>query len=82
VGWDIQPSTFNFNKVPKKYSVSYYSRGSSNPSGRVWFKAEVVSVEVLVKVVGTTLEKASLIRQSMRVEAKRILHMYSGVGTL
>ena len=82
VGWDIQPSTFDFSKVTKKYAVSCYSLGCSSPSGNVWLKYETVAVGILVKVLGTTLDKASLIRASMRVEVERILHMYSKVGPL
>jgi hypothetical protein len=82
VGWDIQPSSFDFKNLTKKYAVSCYSLGCSGPNGKVWLKYEVVAVDVLVKVLGTTLDKASLIRGSMRVEVERILYMYSQVAPL
>jgi hypothetical protein len=82
VGYDIQPSTFDFKNLTKKYAVSCYSLGSSSPSGNMWLKTEVVAVDILVKVLGTTFDKASLVRESMRVEVERILHMYSKVGPL
>ena len=81
-GYDIQPSTFDFNKLLRKYAISCYSLGCSSPSGNLWLKSEVVAVDILVKVLGTTLDKASLFRASMRVEVERILHMYSKVGPL
>lgn len=37
-GWDIQPSTFDFMKMPKKYAVTCYNIGSLNPSQRLWLK--------------------------------------------
>lgn len=81
-GWDIQPSTHDFSKLTKKYAVSCYSSGNSSPTGNLWLKCEVVAVDILVKVLGTTLDKASLIRESMRVEVERILYMYSKVAPL
>jgi hypothetical protein len=81
-GWDIQPSSFDFKNMPKKYAVTCYSLGSTSPNGKVWLKYETVAVEILVKVLGSTLDKASLIRERMRVEVERILYMYSRVGPL
>ena len=80
VGYDIQPSTFDFSKLLRKCAISCYSLGCSSPSGNLWLKTEVVAVDILVKVLGTTLDKASLIRESMRVEVERILHMYSKIA--
>ncbi len=79
-GWYMQPSAHDFMKLPKKYAVSCYSVGTANPSSRVWLKVEVVAVEVLVKSVGMTLEKAVRLREAMRVEVERILNMYSAVA--
>ena len=82
VGWDIQPSTFDFRNLTKKYAVSCYSLGCTSPNGKVWLKYETVAVDTLVKVLGSTLDIASVIRESMRVEVERILYMYSRVGPL
>jgi len=79
-GWDMQPSAFDFMKMTKKYTVTCYNVGSLNPSQRLYLKVDVVAVEVLVKVLGTTLEKAALAREAMRVEVERIMHMYSVIG--
>jgi hypothetical protein len=79
-GWDIQPSAFDFMKMPKKCAVSCFNVGTSNPSGRLWLKVDIVAVEVLVKVLGSTLEKAALSREAMRVEVERILQMYSVIA--
>ncbi len=53
--WDIQPSKFDFKNMPQKYAVSCYSLGDN---GDRWIRTETVAVEILVKVLGTTLEKA------------------------
>ena len=82
VGYDIQPSKYDFAKRPKKYGVSCYSLGSSSPSGRMWLKSEVLAVEIIVKLLGCSLDCASLIRENMKIEIERILHMYSKVGPL
>ena len=82
VGYDIQPSKYDFAKRPKKYGVSCYSLGSSSPSGRMWLKSEVLAVEIIVKLLGCSLDCASLIRENIKIEIERILHMYSKVGPL
>jgi hypothetical protein len=81
-GWDIQPSTFDFSKITKRYAVSCYSLQGSSPSGKMWLKTEVVAVDLLVKVLGTTLEKACFARDLMQVEVERILAMYSRIAPL
>jgi hypothetical protein len=78
--WSTHPSIFNFIKMTEKYGVSSYSRGSLSSSQRVWLKVDVVVVEVLAKTLGTTLEKAILARENMRVEVERILYLYSKYG--
>jgi len=78
-GWDIQPSKFDFKNMPQNYAVSCYSLGVA---GNRWIKNEVVAVEVLVKVLGTTADKAAFIREQMRVEVERILHLYGNLGPL
>ena len=75
--WDIQPSKFDFKNMPQKYAVSCYSLGDS---GNRWIRTETVAVEILVKVLGTTLEKASFIRERLRVEVERILSLYGSLG--
>lgn len=77
--WDIQPSKHDFKNMPQKYAVSCYSLSEG---GNRWLRAEVIAVEVLVKVLGTTLDKACFIRERMRVEVERIMHMYSRLGPL
>jgi len=77
--WDVQPSKHDFKNMPQKYAVSCYSLSES--SNR-WMRNEIVAVEVLVKALGTTLEKAGFIRERMRVEAERILYLYSRLGPL
>ncbi len=81
-GWDLQPSAHDFVKMPQNYAVSCYGVGSANPASRVWLKVDVVAVEVLVKVLGTTQEKAALTREAMRAEVERILYLYSAVAPL
>jgi len=82
VGIGLQPSAFDFVKTPKKYAISVYSLGSSSPSRRLWLKIEDVVVDILVKVLGTTIEKAALIREQMRAEVERIIHKYSAIAPL
>ncbi|MGD6851149.1 MAG: hypothetical protein ACQCN6_03720 [Candidatus Bathyarchaeia archaeon] len=77
--WDIQPSKHDFKNMPQKYAISCYSLSEG---GNRWIRAEVVAVEVLVKVLGTTLDKACFIRERMRVEVERIMHLYSRLGPL
>ncbi len=81
-GYDFQPSKFDFLNSPKKYAVSCYSLGASSSSGKLWLKTELVAVEVIVKVLGVTLDKAALIRESMKTEVERIIYLYSKVGSL
>jgi len=82
VGFGLQPSAFEFVKAPKKYAIGVYSLGSSSPSPRLWLKVEDVAVDILAKVLGTTIEKASLDREKMRVEVERIIHKYSAIAPL
>ncbi len=77
--YDIQPSKFDFKNMPKKYAISCYSLSDS---GSRWMRSEVVAVEVLVKVLGMTLEKAGFIRERLRVEVERIIFNYSRLGPL
>ncbi|MCW4024931.1 MAG: hypothetical protein NWF01_07855 [Candidatus Bathyarchaeota archaeon] len=77
--FDIQPSSFDFKNMTKKYAVSCYSLGEA---GNRWMRMETISVEVLVKTLGTTLDKASFIREKMRVEVERIIFLYSRLGPL
>jgi len=62
--------------MPEAYAVCCYSLGASSPSSHVWLKKEVVAVEILVKMLGTTQEKAAITRQSMQLEVERIMKMY------
>jgi hypothetical protein len=77
--FDIQPSKFDFKSMPQKYAVSCYSVGES---GNRWLRTETVAVEVLVKVLGTSLQKACFERDRIRVEVERILFLYSRLGPL
>jgi hypothetical protein len=81
-GWDIQPSAFDFKKMPEAYAVSCYNLDSSSPSPRIWLRKETVAVEVLVKMLGTTQEKSALTRESMRVEVERVIRMYDLLAPL
>ena len=77
--WDIQPSKHDFKNMPQKYAVSCYSL---NEGGNRWIRNEAVAVEILVKVLGTTLDKACFTRERIRVEVERILYLYSRLGPL
>ncbi|MEM2107842.1 MAG: hypothetical protein QXL10_00960 [Candidatus Bathyarchaeia archaeon] len=81
-GWYMQPSAYNFMQMAKKYAVCCYSVGTANPNPNLWLKVDVVAVEVLVKAVGMTLERAVRLREAMRCEVERILHRYSKVAPL
>jgi hypothetical protein len=77
--WDIQPSKHDFKNMPQKYAISCYSLSEADNR---WIRTEIVAVEVLVKVLGTTLDKAGFVRERMRVEIERILFLYSRLGPL
>jgi len=75
--YDIQPSTFDFKNMPKKYAVSCYRLSDG---GSRWMRSEIVAVEVLAKVLGTTADKAGFIRDQLRTEVERIIFNYSRLG--
>lgn len=75
--FDIQPSTFDFKNMPKKYAVSCYR---FSDSGSRWLRSEIVAVEILVKSLGMTQAKAAFIRDQLRTEVERIIFNYSSRG--
>ena len=79
VDWDIQPSKHDFKNMPQKFAVSCYS---ISEGGNRWIRTEIIAVEILVKVLGTTLDKACFARERMRVEVERIIYLYSRLGPL
>ncbi len=82
VGYDVQPSVYDFNKLPGKYAVCAYGLGGSSLNRNVWLRTETVVFEVLVKTLGSTLDRAVLVREQMRSEVERIINMYSKIGGL
>jgi len=77
--WDIQPSKHDFKNMPQKYAISCYS---ISEGGNRWIRTETIAVEILVKVLGTTFDKACFARERMRVEVERIVYLYSRLGPL
>ena len=75
--YDIQPSTFDFKNMPKKYAVSCYRLSDG---GSRWLRSEVVAVEVLVKALGMMQGKAGFVRDQLRTEVERIVFNYSRLG--
>jgi hypothetical protein len=75
--FDIQPCKYDFKNMPGKYAVSCYSLGGS---GNRWIRNETIAIDILVKTLGTTFEKASFMRERMRVEVERIVYLYSRLG--
>jgi hypothetical protein len=81
-GYDIQPSAFDFNKSIKMFEVRCRNLGVNSQSSNFWIRDEIVAVDILVKTIGTTLDKASIARQCMKSEVERILGMYSKIAPL
>ncbi|HSV49534.1 MAG TPA: hypothetical protein VLH35_04385 [Candidatus Acidoferrales bacterium] len=77
--YDIQPSKHDFKNMPQEYAVSCYQ---VSDTGSRWLRTETVAVEILVKVLGSTLQKASFSRERIRVEVERILSLYGRLGPL
>ena len=50
--------------------------------GSRWLRSEVVAVEVLVKVLGTTQDKAGFAKKQIQTEVERIIYNYSRRGPL
>jgi hypothetical protein len=77
--FDIQPSKFDFKNMIKKYAVSCYSLSDS---GNRFLRSEIIAVEIFVKALGTTMDKASFVRDELRTEVERIIFNYSRLGQL
>ncbi|MGD6807547.1 MAG: hypothetical protein ACQCN4_11380 [Candidatus Bathyarchaeia archaeon] len=75
--YDIQPSKFDFKNMPKKYAISCYRLSDS---GSRWMRSETVAVDILVKALGTTQDKAGFARDQLRTEVERIIFNYSRLG--